>query len=107
MCIALVVPAALVLAAWPCHSVPQTNNINWPPSFQLLAGGLNYLKPTAHGWKISKRQVPRPGNAAAGQNQVAINLQNENLLGGPPTRANQLQGPINRVNLLEKPPTNA
>ena len=68
---------------------------------------MNYLKPTAHGWKISKRQAPRPGNAAAGQNQAAINLQNENLLGGPPARADQRPGPINRLNLPEKSPTNA
>ena len=34
-------------------------------------------------------------------------MQNENLLGGPPARADQRPGPINRLNLPEKPPTNA
>ena len=34
-------------------------------------------------------------------------MQNENLLGGPPARTDQRAGPINRLNLPEKPPTNA
>ena len=68
---------------------------------------MNYLRPTAHEWKISKRQALRRGNAAAGQNRVVINPREENLLGGQRGRADQQQGLINLLRLPEKPPINA